>query len=440
MKRGNYEGGPGPGAVTAASKRHRGDKFEVRLLVPSKCAGSIIGKGGQNIQKLRTEFNANIRVPDCPGPERVMTVQADDPVVVANVLEHTIPVLSEEVVRGGPGGGKNSGQEGDTAGMLEARLLIHQSIVGGIIGRAGFKIKEIRDASGANIKVYQTCAPQSTDRCVAVQGGLQKIVLALKEVFEVINNTEIKGADQPYDPINFDGYYASEYGGFGTEMDVYGGGGQPRGVGGGMRGSGAARGGRGGSGLNGGFMGGPPASFGGGRGGGASSRGGSSFGGRGGYDEGYGGRGGGFGGNQRGGQRGGGAGSGYEVGFNNVDLANYGKSNNSSFAPSDQAAAPPFSGGDDNGEQETTQVTIPKDMAGAIIGPGGSRIRGIRSDSKASITIDEPVQGSNERIITITGSQRQIQTAQFLLQQSVREHAGPPPSQMAYGGGPPGRY
>lgn len=443
MKRGNYEGGPGPGAVTAASKRHRGDKFEVRLLVPSKCAGSIIGKGGQNIQKLRTEFNANIRVPDCPGPERVMTVQADEPVVVANVLEHTIPVLTEEVVRSGNAGGKNPGQEGD-GNMLEARLLIHQSIVGGIIGRAGFKIKEIRDASGANIKVYQTCAPQSTDRCVAVQGALQKIVLALKEVFEVINNTEIKGVDQPYDPINFDGYYACEYGGFGTEMDVYGGGGQPRGVGGGMRGSGATRGGRGGSGLNGGFMGGPPASFGGGRGG-ASSRGGSSFGGRGGYDEGYGGRGG-FGGNQRGGQRGGGGGggggggSGYEVGFNNVDLVNYGKSNNSSNfnAPSDQSAVPPFSPGDDNGEQETTQVTIPKDMAGAIIGPGGSRIRGIRSDSKASITIDEPVQGSNERIITITGSQRQIQTAQFLLQQSVREHAGPPP--MAYGGGPPGRY
>merc|ERR1719150_1666714 len=243
--------------------------------------------------------------------------------------------------------------------------------------------------------------------------------------------TEIKGSDQPYDPINFDGYYASEYGGFGTEMDVYGGGGQPRG-GGGMRGSGGGRGGRGG--LNGGFMGGPP-SFGGGRGG-ASARGGS-FGGRGGYDEGFGGRGG-FGGNQRGGQRGGG---GYEVGFNNVDVANYNKGNSFGNAPSDQSAVPPFNaGGDDNGEQETTQVTIPKDMAGAIIGPGGSRIRGIRSDSKASITIDEPVQGSNERIITITGSQRQIQTAQFLLQQSVREHAGPPPSQMAYGGGPPGRY
>ena len=387
MKRGNFEGGPGPGAATAASKRHRGDKFEVRLLVPSKCAGSIIGKGGQNIQKLRTEFNANIRVPDCPGPERVMTIHADEPAIIANVLEHTIPVLTEETVKGGHG--KNQ-QEGD-GGMLEARLLIHQSIVGGIIGRAGFKIKEIRDASGANIKVYQTCAPQSTDRCVAVQGALQKIVLALKEVFEVINNTEIKGVDQPYDPINFDGYYACEYGGFGTEMDVYGnptrGGGGGGGGMGGMRGSGggmARGGGRGG--LNGGF-GGPPSSFGGGGRGGASARGGASFGGRGGYDEGFSGRGG-F--NQRGGQRGGahgGGGGGYEIGFNNVDVANYGKNNSNNFS-SDQSALPPFNAGDDTGEQETTQVTIPKDMAGAIIGPGGSRIRGIRSDSKASITID----------------------------------------------------
>ena len=113
--------------------------------------------------------------------------------------------------------------------------------------------------------------------------------------------------------------------------------------------------------------------------------------------------------------------------------------NNGAGGPPPQDISSTFSAssGEDNGEQETTQVTIPKDMAGAIIGPGGSRIRKIRSDSKASITIDEPVQGSNERIITITGTQRQIQTAQFLLQQSVREHAGPP--QMGYGG-PPARY
>ena len=37
--------------------------------------------------------------------------------------------------------------------------------------------------------------------------------------------------------------------------------------------------------------------------------------------------------------------------------------------------------------------------------------------------------GSNERIINITGSPKQIQTAQFLLQQLIRELAGLPPIQ-----------
>ena len=90
-------------------------------------------------------------------------------------------------------------------------------------------------------------------------------------------------------------------------------------------------------------------------------------------------------------------------------------------------------------------MTIPNELAGAIIGPGGQRIRKIRLESKvcipdvfvciivmvfvfvilpfkASITIDEPASGSNERVISIVGSPKQIQTAQYLLQQSVREH------------------
>lgn len=55
-------------------------------------------------------------------------------------------------------------------------------------------------------------------------------------------------------------------------------------------------------------------------------------------------------------------------------------------------------------------------MAGAIIGKGGSRIRQIRNDSGASITIDEPLPGSCDRIISITGSSESIKNAQYLLQ------------------------
>jgi len=82
----------------------------------------------------------------------------------------------------------------------------------------------------------------------------------------------------------------------------------------------------------------------------------------------------------------------------------------------------------EDGMVESTQVTIPNEVAGAIIGPGGQRIRKIRMDSTAEVQIGEPEAGSKDRIITITGTQEAIQTAQYLLQQCVREH-------MAGGGG-----
>jgi len=55
-------------------------------------------------------------------------------------------------------------------------------------------------------------------------------------------------------------------------------------------------------------------------------------------------------------------------------------------------------------------------LAGAIIGKGGMRIKQIRMESGANITIDEVQPGSTDRIINITGTQDQIQNAQYLLQ------------------------
>ena len=104
-------------------------------------AGSVIGKGGQNIQKIRSDFQAQVRIPDCPGPERVMSVVASDPDIVTSVLQSAIPYMYEQ------------GEGADDGGERELRLLIHQSIVGGIIGKSGQKIKEIRENSGTNVKV-----------------------------------------------------------------------------------------------------------------------------------------------------------------------------------------------------------------------------------------------------------------------------------------------
>jgi heterogeneous nuclear ribonucleoprotein K len=385
----NMKRGPGEGQFDAPNKRSRGDKYECRLLIPSKVAGSIIGKAGANIQKLRSDNNASVRVPDCPGPERVMTIEADSDSTLVAVIQQSLPLMTDEAVSHRRNAGANAAGSNSNEAHLEVRLLVHQSVVGGIIGKGGSKIKEIRDLSGANIKVYQTAATQSTDRCVALQGTIDKVLLAVKEVFNIVFNSEIRGVSQPYDPINFDGFYSTEYGGFGSDMDI--GGGPYGGRGGGAGGRGGMRGNPGMA-----FGQGPPAGF-----GGPGFRGG----------------------------RGGGRGGGQDFGRGQFQAgATFGNDYMKNYAGN-------LEGLDEAGEKETTQVTIPKDSAGAIIGPGGNRIRRIRSESRCNITIGEAESGSSERIITIVGTQTQIQLAQYLLQQSVREHGGPPSQNPAFGGG-----
>jgi len=68
------------------------------------------------------------------------------------------------------------------------------------------------------------------------------------------------------------------------------------------------------------------------------------------------------------------------------------------------------------------KVFIHKDLAGAIIGPFGSRIRAIRSNSNATIVISEEIMGNSKRTITITGTAEQIENAKDLLNKSAREH------------------
>ena len=82
---------------------------------------------------------------------------------------------------------------------------------------------------------------------------------------------------------------------------------------------------------------------------------------------------------------------------------------------------PPVESYDQPPSVQTQQVTIPHELAGAIIGPRGTRISQIRQQSGASIKIDDPLPGTNDRIISIMGNPSQISQAQYLLQTAVRQ-------------------
>merc|ERR1719210_2185022 len=115
-----------------------------------------------------------------------------------------------------------------------------------------------------------------------------------------------------------------------------------------------------------------------------------------------GGMGGGFGGGRGGGGYGGG---GYGGGFGGRGGDDFGGDNyngNQNFASDSMGygnQGTMFGGGGGGGPTSSTQVSIPKDLAGAIIGKGGARIRQIRQESGANIKVDEAAEGSNDRII-----------------------------------------
>ncbi|CAO1302656.1 unnamed protein product [Diamesa hyperborea] len=436
----SMDNGPNP------AKRQRRDDEEVRLLIPSKLAGAVIGKGGHNIQKLRTEYKAQVNVGDCQGPERVITIGADLDTcckVIKDIMKH----FDKE-----PQGNVEE---------YELRMLLHQSLAGCVIGKGGSKIKELKDKIGCRLKIFSNIAPQSTDRIAQIIGKEDQCLECLIEITDLLKTTPIKGPVHNYDPHNYDDMFADEYGGYGNGM----GNGFRNGGGGGGGGGGSRGGDRGGFGGN---RGGGDRSFGdrgdrgGNRGGFGERRGGGGMdrGGRGGGNNGggmnrdyvdpwahngsnngggmqggmtplggmgnFGGLGNGMNSNNGNGMGGNGMGGMGSMGGNLGGGNNQG--NGGSFGGNQGLGGMGGNGNGGNGNgggngagdmdgKTSTQVTIPKDLAGAIIGKGGGRIRRIRSESNAFIQIDEALPGSSDRIITITGTPKQIQAAQYMLQQ-----------------------
>lgn len=78
----------------------------------------------------------------------------------------------------------------------------------------------------------------------------------------------------------------------------------------------------------------------------------------------------------------------------------------------------------------TQQIYIPNDMVGAIIGKGGAKINEIRQLSGSVIKINEPTDNSNERLVTITGTQECNQMALYMLYSRLGEMPG---GQHSYG-------
>ncbi|KAL2122859.1 hypothetical protein VTJ04DRAFT_3314 [Mycothermus thermophilus] len=158
------QSGPPPGAHDETQWIH------VRAVISSPEAATIIGKGGENVSKIRQMSGAKCTVSDYQkgAVERILTVSGIVD-AVAKAFGLIIRTLNNEPLE------EPSNQHSKTYPL---RLLIPHILIGSIIGKGGARIKEIQEASGARLNASDTCLPLSTERSLVVMGVADAVHIA----------------------------------------------------------------------------------------------------------------------------------------------------------------------------------------------------------------------------------------------------------------------
>lgn len=165
----------------------------LRLLMHGKEVGSIIGKKGETVKRIREESSARINISEGSCPERIVTITGATECVFRAFTMITIK-LEEDLAALVANGTVTSKPP------VTLRLVIPASQCGSLIGKGGSKIKEIREKTGAQVQVAGDLLPNSTERGVTITGSQDAIIQCVKLICTVILESPPKGATIPYRP------------------------------------------------------------------------------------------------------------------------------------------------------------------------------------------------------------------------------------------------
>ncbi|KAM6294454.1 poly(rC)-binding protein 2 isoform 3-T3 [Aegotheles albertisi] len=311
----------------------------IRLLMHGKEVGSIIGKKGESVKKMREESGARINISEGNCPERIITL-AGPTNAIFKAFAMIIDKLEEDI---------SSSMTNSTAASrppVTLRLVVPASQCGSLIGKGGCKIKEIRESTGAQVQVAGDMLPNSTERAITIAGIPQSIIECVKQICVVMLESPPKGVTIPYrpkpssSPVIFAGGQAYTIQGqyaipqpdltklhqLAMQQSHF------------------------------------PMSHG-------------------------------------------------NTGFSGID----------SSSPEVKGY---WAGLDASAQTTSHELTIPNDLIGCIIGRQGAKINEIRQMSGAQIKIANPVEGSTDRQVTITGSAASISLAQYLINVRLSSETG----------------
>ncbi|XP_057860475.1 protein BTR1 isoform X1 [Cryptomeria japonica] len=177
----------------------------IRFLVSNAAAGSVIGKGGATVSDFQTQSGARIQLSRTheyfPGTtDRIVSVTGtiNEVLVAANLI--LAKLLNEA---------EDTNDADEKTGQV--RLILPNSVCGGIIGKGGATIKAFVEDSQASIKLssQEQALPGINDRVVTVSGTLEQqlraIFLIITKLAEDPNYAQYANAPLSYAGINMSG-------------------------------------------------------------------------------------------------------------------------------------------------------------------------------------------------------------------------------------------
>ncbi|KAM6154888.1 poly(rC)-binding protein 2 isoform 18-T18 [Erethizon dorsatum] len=345
----------------------------IRLLMHGKEVGSIIGKKGESVKKMREESGARINISEGNCPERIITLAGPTNAIfkafamIIDKLEEVVLKLEVPPASSFQSAGItglwlhswlhiifiqkdiSSSMTNSTAASrppVTLRLVVPASQCGSLIGKGGCKIKEIRESTGAQVQVAGDMLPNSTERAITIAGIPQSIIECVKQICVVMLESPPKGVTIPYRPKP-------------SSSPVIFAGGQAYTIQG-------------------------------------------------------------------------------QYAIPQPDLTKlhqlamqqshfpmtHGNTGFSGIESSSPEVKGYWAGLDASAQTTSHELTIPNDLIGCIIGRQGAKINEIRQMSGAQIKIANPVEGSTDRQVTITGSAASISLAQYLINVRLSSETG----------------
>lgn len=160
--------------------------YSLKILVPGKTIGSVIGKGGASIKEITETSGANVvvRPRDDVGStrtERVVDIDGTGDAIAAAYESIMFKVEAEAKTMN-----EDEEERDSSKTLVPLKILIANELIGHIIGKGGSTIKQLADDSGTEFQINQ---PESqpgpeTLRTITVEGTAVGLCEAQKLVVQ----------------------------------------------------------------------------------------------------------------------------------------------------------------------------------------------------------------------------------------------------------------